>query len=212
MINLNKFSTALIDSNIPTNLDLANIDIIEVCESGVFDNIPGIGEIISTTRSLMNLRDKLFLKKFIRFLQTYDPTQIPIEKLEVFKKKIQSDKKYRTKIMEGLIEYIDDLKRVEKIEILAHLFTAYINDSYSWEYFLDLSDCLMRANLNCITRIPEIDTFEGKEVKEYDEKESSIEADMISSGLAMELSIWSSDIYPTFLGKDLFKYGFPSKC
>nr|DAT59411.1 MAG TPA: hypothetical protein [Caudoviricetes sp.] len=113
--------------------------------------------------------------------------------------------------MEGLIEYIDDFKRIEKIEIFARLFVAYINDSYNWEYFLDLSDCLMKANLNCITNIPKIDTFEGKEVKEYNEKESSIDAQMISSGLAMELSVWSSDLYPTTLGKDLYKYGIKEK-
>nr|DAT59410.1 MAG TPA: hypothetical protein [Caudoviricetes sp.] len=97
MKNLNEYSVALIDSNIPANLDLKDVDILEICESGILDNIPGIGQIISTFKSCMSLRDKLFLKKFIRFLQTYDPTQIPIDKIEVFKKKFQSDKKIPNK-------------------------------------------------------------------------------------------------------------------
>ncbi len=33
------------------------------------------------------------------------------------------------------------------------------------------------------------------------------ESDLISAGLAIKMSVWSSDIYPTELGRDLYKYG-----
>lgn len=207
MNNLSNFSTALISGTIPAKLNIKDIDIFEIMESGIFDNIPGIGEIISVGKSIMNIRDKFTFKKFIIFLQSYNKINIDEDKLNTFRNRFQNDKSYRIKITEYLISYLDDFKRIEKSEIYANLFAEYINEAYSWEHFLNLSDLLSRINIDSLIKMPMIDTQEGKDVKTFNEKESSIEADMISSGLAMRLSVWSSSIYPTSLGKDLYKYG-----
>lgn len=211
MNNLSNFSTALISGTIPAKVNIKDIDIFEIIESGIFDNIPGIGEIISVGKSIMNIRDKFTLKKFIIFLQSYNKIHIDENKLNIFRSRFQNDKSYRIKITEYLISYLDDFKRIEKSEIYANLFAEYINETYSWEHFLNLSDLLSKINIDSLIRMPIIDTKEGKEVQTFNEKESSIEADMISSGLAMRLSIWSSSIYPTSLGKDLYKYGIKNK-
>lgn len=211
MNNLSNFSTALISGTIPAKVNIKDIDIFEIIESGIFDNIPGIGEIISVGKSIMNIRDKFTLKKFIIFLQSYNKIHIDENKLNIFRSRFQNDKSYRIKITEYLISYLDDFKRIEKSEIYANLFAEYINETYSWEHFLNLSDLLSKINIDSLIRMHIIDTKEGKEVQTFNEKESSIEADMISSGLAMRLSIWSSSIYPTSLGKDLYKYGIKNK-
>ena len=124
-----------------------------------------------------------------------------------FRVKIETDKEYRTKVVETLVEYIDEIRNSNKIEIYSNLFAAYVNGNYSWEYFLDLSECLMKVNLNSLSMIPKIDTIEGKGCQVYDEDETSIESNLISSGLALEVSVWSADIYPTQYGRDLLKYG-----
>ncbi len=56
--------------------------------------------------------------------------------------------------------------------------------------------------------IPQIDTTEGKEIKNYNEAEQRGESDLVSAGLAIKMSVWSSDIYPTSLGKDIYKFRF----
>ncbi|ADQ80326.1 hypothetical protein Palpr_2190 [Paludibacter propionicigenes WB4] len=207
MKNLENYGLALTNGKIPNTVNFDELDIFEIIESGIFDGVPGLGEIISTYKGFMDLRDKIFMKKFLRFLQTYNAHTIDEEKLVKFRNKIKSDKKYRTKITETLIEYIDDYKSAQKVEIYSNLFTAYINDFYDWEYFLTLSDCLRKVNLKNLNVIPKIDTTEGKEVTEYDESEVSAESDLVSAGLAIQMSVWSSDTYPTCFGKDLLKYG-----
>jgi len=143
----------------------------------------------------------------MKFLQSYTNNDICEEKIASFRTKIETDKGYRTKVVETLIEYIDEIKNSNKIEILSNLFSAYINGNYNWDYFLDLLDCLMKVNLNNILVISKIDTTEGKSVKNYDEKKVSAESILIFSGLAIKMSVWSSDTYPTQFGKDLIKYG-----
>jgi len=147
MKNLDSYGLALTNGKIPNTVNFDELDIFEIFESGIFDAVPGLGEIISTYKGFMDLRDKIFMKKFLRFLQSYNAQTIDEEKLIKFREKIKSNKNYRTKVTEALIEYIDDYKSAQKIEIYSNLFSAYINDCYDWEYFLNLSDCLMKVNL-----------------------------------------------------------------
>lgn len=211
---MNKFANyckALIDGRIPSNVNVCGLDIYEIIDSGIFDNIPGLGVIISTGRSLMSIRDRLFIKKFVKFLQEFNSIPIDDSKRSKFREKFQEDESYRIEITECLISYIDDFKRLEKTEILARLFAEYLKGTFSWDHFLNLVDLLSKINISNLMRVPQIDTKEGKEVKSFDEQQSSVEADMISSGLAMRLSIWSSCVYPTSLGKELYAFGIRSK-
>ncbi|MCC9166539.1 hypothetical protein [Pontibacter harenae] len=207
MENIDNFGLSLTNRNQLKRIGLGNMDFIEIFDSGIFDSVPYLGEIITTYKGFMNLRDKIFTKKFIKFLQAFESQDIDETKREEFRNKIQDDKKYRIKVTETLIEYIDDFKNENKIIIYSNLFSAYINGSFNWEYFLQLSDCLEKVDIPNLSVIPKIDTTEGKEVQQYNEEETTAESNLESSGLAIRMSVWSSDIYPTRFGKDLYKYG-----
>lgn len=205
--NLDNLGLSLINSKSVDGIELNDIDFIELIDSGILDAIPYLGPVITTLRGTMNLRDKIFTKKFVRFLQDYNNQNIDIDKLDSFQERIQTDKQYRIKVTETLIEYIDTFKSSRKIEIYSNLFSSYISGVFSWEYFLQLSESLERVDVQYLEEIPKIDTFEGKEVTEYDEEETMAESNLESSGLAIRMSTWSSDIYPTKIGKDIYKYG-----
>ncbi len=207
MDNIENYALVLTSREFPQNLNLDKKDIFEIFDSGVLDSIPYLGDIVSTYKGIISLRDRIFTKKFLRFLQAYNNNTVSEDKLTSFREKIETDKEYRTKVVETLVEFIDEIRNSNKIEIYSNLFAAYMNGNYNWEYFLDLSECLMKVNLNNLSMITKIDTTEGKEVQKYDEKKISSESDLISSGLAIKMSIWSSDTYPTQFGKDLIKYG-----
>lgn len=207
MDNIENYALVLTSRKFPQNLNLDRKDIFEIFDSGILDNIPYLGDIISTYKGIISLRDRIFTKKFLRFLQAYNNDTVSEDKLTSFRAKIETDKEYRTKVVETLVEFIDEIRNSNKIEIYSNLFAAYVNGNYNWEYFLDLSECLMKVNLNSLSMIPKIDTIEGKECQVYDEDETTIESNLISSGLALEVSVWSADIYPTQYGRDLLKYG-----
>lgn len=207
MDNIENYGLILANRKFPKSLNLDKKDIFEIFNSDILDSIPYLGDIVSTYKGVISLRDRIFTKKFMRFLQSYTNDDICEEKLTCFRARIETDKNYRTKVVETLIEYIDEIKNSNKIEILSNLFSAYINGNYNWDYFLDLSNCLIKVNLNSLSMISKIDTTEGKSVKNYDEKKVSTESNLISSGLAIKMSVWASDTYPTQLGKDILKYG-----
>ncbi len=207
MNNLDKYGKALLEGKIPSKINFDIIDINEIIESGLLDIVPGLGEVITIYRGTMSLRDKLFIKKFAKFIQFLRLDILPTDKKLKFKTKFSEDKEYRTRTIETLIDYIDDLKSDKKIEIYSRLFLAYVNGEYSWEYFIDLSDGLNKVNITNLCYIPQIDTTEDKEITQYNETRIMKESDLISAGLAIKMSVWSSDIYPTELGRDLYKYG-----
>lgn len=207
MDNIENYAFVLTSRKFPKNLNLDKKDIFEIFDSEILANIPYLGDIVSTYKGIISLRDRIFTKKFLRFLQAYNNDTVNEYKLTSFRAKIETDKEYRTKVVETLVEFIDEIRNSNKIEIYSNLFAAYVNGNYNWEYFLDLSECLMKVNLNSLSIITKIDTIEGKEVRKYDEKKVSSESDLISSGLAIKMSVWSSDTYPTQFGKDLIKYG-----
>ncbi|MGE0772483.1 MAG: hypothetical protein AB7K37_12275 [Cyclobacteriaceae bacterium] len=201
------FSQAITDADIQLNVDLEEADIFELFDSDILDSIPGLKEIRAFYKAYASIRDRLFMKKFLLFLQELRTGTISEEKRADFKAKFDSDKKYRTRIMEHIISYIDEYKSNERVKILSRLFRAYIEGHYDWEYFLAMAGCLERVNLDFVNEIPRLDTTEGKEVTQYDERQILAESNLISSGLAIKMSVWSSDTYPTQLGKDIYKFG-----
>lgn len=206
MKNIDNFGLSLFNKNSTKKIKLNEIDIEEIINSGILDSIPYLGDAISSYKGVMNLRDKIFTKKFIRFLQSFENQTISEKEYNDFKDRIVSDKNYRIKVTETLIEYIDNFKNTNKIEVYSNLLTAYIEKKITWEYFIKLSECLEKVDLSYLNLIPKIDTTDGKEVQNYDENETTGEANLESSGLAIRMSVWSSDIYPTKYGKDLYRF------
>lgn len=207
MENIDDFGFSLTSRNSINKISLIKKDFIEIIKSGVFDAVPYVGNIISTYRGVMNIRDKIFIKKFLFFLQSYESKTIDENKFEEFKSKIINDKDYRIKVTESLINYVDDFKDYKKIEIFSNLFIGYIYGNYNWEYFLRLTDALEKVDISNLNLIPKIDTTQGKEITKYDENKITVEANLSSAGIVSRLSVWSSDLYPTKIGKDLYKYG-----
>ncbi|HAY3506277.1 hypothetical protein [Elizabethkingia anophelis] len=207
MKNIDNFGLSLTNKDSTKKINLNEIDIVEIVDSGILDSIPYLSEIISTYKGVMNLRDKIFTKKFIRFLQSFENQTISEKEYNDFTNRIVNDKNYRIKITETLIEYIDNFKNTSKIEVYSNLLTAYIENKFSWEYFIKLSDCLEKVDMHYLNIIPQIDTTENKEIQQYDEDETTGESNLESSGLAIRMSVWSSDIYPTKYGRDIYKYG-----
>lgn len=207
MENIDNFGLSLTNKNSTDKIKLDEIDFEEIVNSGVLDAIPYLSDVISTYKGIMNIRDKIFTKKFIRFLQAFENQTISQKEYDDFKNRITSDKKYRIRVTETLIEYIDNYKNGDKINVYSNLLAAYVENKFTWEHFLKLSESLEKVDLNYLEVIPRIDTTENKEVKIYDETKVAAQSNLESSGLAIKMSVWSSDTYPTQYGRDLFKYG-----
>ena len=72
MDNIENYALVLTSREFPQNLNLDKKDIFEIFDSGVLDSIPYLGDIVSTYKGIISLRDRIFTKKFLRFLQAYN--------------------------------------------------------------------------------------------------------------------------------------------
>lgn len=206
--DLKNLAIAIRDGVIPNHVNIEEIDIFQLLDSDILKAVPGINKIVLAYKGFLNIRDKIFTKKFLIFLKEFRDKTINPDKFQKFQRKFDSDDNFRRKIIENLIVYIDDYKTYEKIKILARLFGAYIEHHFDWDHFLNLANCLDKVNLSNLIIIPKIDTTEGKEIIDFNEADLQGESDLISAGLAIQMSVWSSDIYPTNLGKDIYKFGY----
>jgi len=104
MKNIDNFGLSLTNKDSTKKIKLNEIDIEEIVDSGILDAVPYLGDAISSYKGFMNLRDKIFTKKFIRFLQSFENQTISENEYNDFVNRITNDKNYRIKITETLIE------------------------------------------------------------------------------------------------------------
>src|SRR5688572_963248 len=135
-------SLAIRDGDVPSEVNIEDIDIFQLLDSDMLKVIPGISQMVSAYKGFLNIRDKIFIKKFLIFLKEFKNGNINPDKLESFQNKFDANENYRRKIIENLIVYIDDYKKNEKLKILARLFNAYLEENFDWNHFLNLADCL----------------------------------------------------------------------
>lgn len=209
-MNLNttgNLSLAISNAQIPDDFNIEDADIFELFDSDMLDYLPGIREIRILYKGYISIRDRLFFKNFIIFLKEYNSKTISEKKLTEFKRDFDQDEKHKRKVMENLIFYIDQTNNIQKIKILAKLFRAYVEGNYNWSHFVDMADALNKVNLTFLKDIPKLKLRLTGDKHGYNETAVLSESNLITSGLAVKVSGFASQTYPSNIGLDIYKYG-----
>ncbi|MFW9874720.1 MAG: hypothetical protein ACFFG0_16555 [Candidatus Thorarchaeota archaeon] len=135
-------SKELIERSIDLNIDFAEIALDSFLVDNIIKEIPVIKSIRSIFKIGCSVKDIFFMKKLLIFFSQYHSGHLADENLLEFKKKIDEDSKYKQKVIDNLVIIIERLNSEKKAEILAKLFTAYLEGAYDWDSFLDLSSCI----------------------------------------------------------------------
>ena len=131
----NSFEKTLKDSdlqNVTTSLSEVALD--SLMEDGVLKDIPVIGTIVGAGKVALGIRERLFLKKIIYFIS--ELKIIPTTKRLGMIEKIDSSQKYRIKVGEKLLFIIEKCDDYEKSQIIARLFSAFIEEIITYDEFL----------------------------------------------------------------------------
>jgi len=153
-------------------IDISEITIDSLLKDGILKDIPIVGTLIHTAKLGANIRDLLFLKKIISFmngLRNIAPTE-----RDKMIKKIDASKEYRIKVGEKLLYIIDTCSDHENSENISHLFKAFLEEKITYDEFL--------RGANIIERITSYDLkWFLKNTREYMSVEEA--GSLISSGL-----------------------------
>lgn len=96
---------------------------------GILQNIPYLGSLIKLFEVGKGLRDRVLIKKILKFLGPL--SRIPIEERQEFAKRLEKDAKYRDSIGEQLMIVLERLDDMNKPELIAWLFTQLVKDKIS---------------------------------------------------------------------------------
>lgn len=128
-------------------LDLA-IDYAEISLDTFFDNellseLPFIKSIVGVGKIGWTIKERHDLKKLLVFFKEFQSGNV-LEKNKLdFQKKINSNKKYRTKVLETIVLLNERFLGIKKSRVLANLLNAHINKELSWD---DLNDITIVLN------------------------------------------------------------------
>ncbi|MCP4267955.1 MAG: hypothetical protein GY777_20695 [Candidatus Brocadiaceae bacterium] len=131
----NSFDKTLKDSdlqNVTTSLSEVALD--SLMEDGITKDIPVIGTIVGAGKFALGIRERLFLKKIIYFISELKiiSTTKRLRMIEI----IDSSQKYRIKVGEKLLYIIEKCDDYEKSQIIARLFSAFIEKIITYDEFL----------------------------------------------------------------------------
>lgn len=169
----NSFEETLKDNDLRGfTINLAETFTDSMLKDGVVKDIPIIGTIIGLGKTVLNIKDRLFLKKIIYFIS--ELSDIPPQTRNKMISKIDNSKEYRVKVGEKLIYIIDKCEDHERAQIIARLFSAFLTSK------IDYADFLRAANVIEKTVLEDLYYFVETDDEELSLEEASY---FINSGL-----------------------------
>jgi hypothetical protein len=170
-------------SNELTNItsELTEVGLDSFLQDGILKDIPFIGTLVGLTKIGVGIQDKLFLKKILRFL--HQLKDIPSETRQEFIEKIDTDKKFKTKVSETIMLLVDKINDYSKADYLGKLFAASINGKISYDIFLKLANIVDKSHIPDLDHL--IPIYKGQ-IKEVDEINGDI---LYNLGLLTNLGI-----------------------
>ncbi|MCG8616643.1 MAG: hypothetical protein MI802_10535 [Desulfobacterales bacterium] len=113
---------------------LSEVLLDSLLENGIIKDIPIVGTIVGSAKTIVGIRETLFLKKVLSFI--IELKDVPASERKEMIDQIDKSKKYRVKVGEKLLYIIDRCADHEKSEIAGRLFLAFLKDIISYDDFL----------------------------------------------------------------------------
>ena len=133
------YSVSLTETLKESNLTEVGVDIAETLldstlQDGILKDVPILGSIIGVGKTAAKVKDVLFLKKVLSFIN--EVKDIPAKEREKIISEIDSSEKFRLKIGEKLLYILDKSDDHEKTQLVGKLFKAFLKQEIDYDAFL----------------------------------------------------------------------------
>lgn len=132
-------ASIIIDYNIDTVIDFAEINIDSFFDNSFLKELPLVKTIYSVAKTGIAIREKHFLKKTLIFIKQLNSNGISNENYQKYKEKLKNNDKDKIKELEHALIIIDRYLEVNKNIILGNLYFNYIDKNITWNQFQELS-------------------------------------------------------------------------
>ena len=135
--SLKKYGQPLVIDILESGLD-ANLN------EGVIKEIPFISTAVSLYHIGKTVKERYHVRKMIEFIQEINKGIVTEYKLNEYKKKFDSQEKFRIKELEYIVIIVDRYIGYNKPVMLARLYRAYLDGILKWTEFLVYSEVIDR--------------------------------------------------------------------
>ena len=109
-------------------------------------DVPLVKTILAPVRAVFSIRDRLFVWKIQRFLESKD--RHSAEECEKFARKLDANPKRRERLGEAIILLLDQFDDIEKVDLFARAFSAFVrNEIDSLYLFRRYGEIIKAANV-----------------------------------------------------------------
>ncbi len=152
-----KFST-FIDSIDNEKLDSIAEFIFDVSlESDLFKEIPIISTIIGAGQTVLNFRDKLFLRKILIFFKGL--STISQKERRLFIDKLDEKPKLKVTLSENLLLILDKITEIEKSELIAIAFKEFIQERITRDELWLVLTAIERTSFSDLSKIAQFENL-----------------------------------------------------
>ena len=138
----------------------AEIGLDAMIEDGIFKDIPIVSTVTALYRLGSNIRDKYTAVKLVAFLNEFSKGILDEEKRKEYQAKFASNEKFRNQELSYIMILIDRYISLEKPEMLAKLYLAYLDGIIVWEEFTMYAEVIDRfLLLDCEMLVSESNTY-----------------------------------------------------
>ena len=139
MENTPNYSASLTETLKESDLKDVGVDIAETIldstlQDGILKDIPILGSLVGLGKTTSKVRDVLFLKKVLSFIN--EVKDIPPKQREKVISDIDNSEKYRLKIGEKLLYILDKADDHEKTLLVGRFFKAFLKEEIDYDTFV----------------------------------------------------------------------------
>ena len=128
----------------PLVIDILESGLDSNLNDGVIKEIPFISTAVSLYHIGKTVKERYHVRKMIEFIQEINKGIITEDKLNEYKKKFDSQEKFRIKELEYIVIIVDRYIGYNKPVMLARLYRAYLDGILKWTEFLVYSEVIDR--------------------------------------------------------------------
>lgn len=137
--------------------DAAEMGIDAALTEGLLKDVPIISTLMSLTKVGLTIRDRLFVKKLLKFL--HELKSIPSKERQGMVEKLEGDSGYGRNAGEHLIEILERLDAHRKPEMTAIVFAAYVAGRIDIKTFHRLNNAIDKLPFYEIDSVRQIHTL-----------------------------------------------------
>lgn len=199
----------LLNTSIDLSIDYSEIFIDGFVNNDALKEIPIVKTLVGIAKTGISINHLFFTKKVITFIKEFNSNTIDPENLQKFRHKVNSDTKYRNKVVEQIMIYNDRFLDLKQSQISAQLFRSYVNGFITYEEFNYLNIFLEKLHPKAYLFMRDLEQYNFKIIDDSANipREWELEALITATGLGTEPGDFWHGFKLTNDGINLYKYG-----